>query len=260
LSHSEWDGFHQSARMTTALLLATAVLATSTLSGVFGMGGGMILMGVYAAVLPVRDAMVLHGVTQLAANGFRCWLLRHHIFVPALAWYGLGAALGACVFASVGYIPDRTVLYLLLGGLPLIATVLPASLGLSIESRPLAATCGTVVTAAQLSAGVSGPLLDVFFVRGTLDRLQVIGTKAVTQALGHLIKLLYFGVLIGGGSAPDLEAWAYPLVVASALVGTRAGKALLGRLEERRFRLTSRVIVGLIAAVYLARGIGGALD
>ena len=245
--------------MDDALLLAAAVLATSTLSGVFGMGGGMILMGVYAAVLPVRDAMVLHGVTQLASNGFRFWLLRRHLYTPALAWYALGAAIGVGVFLSVSYVPEKTTLYVLLGGLPLIAAVLPSSVGLSIESRPLAASCGTVVTAAQLTAGVSGPLLDVFFVRGTLDRLQVIGTKALTQTLGHLLKLVYFGWLVGGGTAPALPAWTYPLVVLCALGGTRLGKALLTRLDDDRFRLASRVLVGGIALIYLARGIGGAL-
>jgi len=174
-------------------------------------------------------------------------------------WYGLGAAAGLAVFLSLGYVPDKTTLYLLLGGLPLIATLLPPSVGLSIESRPLAATCGAVVTAAQLSAGVSGPLLDVFFVRGTLDRRQVIGTKAVTQTLGHLLKLLYFGLLVEGGGSPGLPVWTYPLVVGCALGGTRSGKALLGRLDENRFRLASRIIVGVIAVVYLARGLGGAV-
>ncbi len=241
--------------MLSAFALAAAVIATSTLSGVFGMGGGMILMGVYATLLPVRDAMVLHGVTQLASNGFRCWLLRRHIHTPVLAWYGLGAAAGVTIFIAFRFVPDKATLYVALGALPLVAAALPRSIGLSIEVRPLAVTCGAVVTAAQLSAGVSGPLLDIFFVRGTLDRRQVIGTKAVTQTLGHLLKLLYFGLVVTGDGARPLPVWVYPLVIASAIVGTRAGRALLGVLGEHRFRVTSRALVGAIAAVYLVRGI-----
>jgi uncharacterized membrane protein YfcA len=241
--------------MDDPLLLAAAVLATSALSGVFGMGGGMILMGVYAALLPVREAMVLHGVTQLASNGFRAWLLRHHLHVPALTWYVPGAALGVAVFLAWSFVPDRALLFLVLGGLPLIAALLPSSVGLSIQSRPLAAACGFVVTAAQLVAGVSGPLLDVFFVRGTLDRYQVIGTKAVTQTLGHLLKLGYFGVLVAAPSELTVAPWAYPLVVASAVAGTRCGKALLTCFDDRRFRLASRALILLIAAVYVSRGL-----
>jgi hypothetical protein len=181
-------------------------------------------------------------------------LLRRHLYTPALRWYALGASLGVATFLSVSYVPDKSTLYLLLGGLPLVATLLPASIGLSIESRRLATTCGMVVTGAQLSAGVSGPLLDVFFVRGSLDRLQVIGTKAVTQALGHLVKLAYFGLLVGDGGTRG-PTWTYPLVIGCALAGTRFGRELLGRMDDDRFRLASRALVALIALVFLTRGL-----
>ena len=63
--------------MTVALLFIT--FATALISGMFGMGGGMILMGVLLALLPLSQAMVLHGSVQLTSNGSRAWLLRRHI-------------------------------------------------------------------------------------------------------------------------------------------------------------------------------------
>lgn len=69
------------------LLLAFAAFATSVLSGVFGMAGGLILMGVYATVLPVATAMVLHGTTQIAANGMRAVLLFRQVYAPGLRAY-----------------------------------------------------------------------------------------------------------------------------------------------------------------------------
>jgi uncharacterized protein len=62
-----------------AAALTAAILSTSFISGVFGMVGGMILMGVLLAIMPVAAAMVLHGVTQMASNGWRAWLWRTHI-------------------------------------------------------------------------------------------------------------------------------------------------------------------------------------
>ncbi len=233
--------------------LVLAVLATSTLSGVFGMGGGMILMGIYAWMLPVREAMVLHAVTQIASNGARCLLLRRHLYRPALGWYVLGAAAGIAVFSLWRVVPDRRTVFLVLGGLPLGAALLPARFGFSIEDPRMATACGAIVTSAHLTAGVSGPLLDVFFVRGSLDRHQVIGTKAVTQTLGHLLKLGYFGVLVDAGGT-SLPWWSYPVVVVCAIAGTRIGRALLERLDDRRFRVASRGIILAIAVVYLARG------
>ena len=51
------------------MLIGGAMLVTSILSGIFGMAGGMILMGLLLWLLPVADAMALHGVTQIASNG-----------------------------------------------------------------------------------------------------------------------------------------------------------------------------------------------
>ena len=48
-------------------------------------------------------------------------------------------------------------------------------------------------------AGVSGPILDVFFVRSNLDRQQLVATKAAVQMLGHCLKVAYFGQLLASG-------------------------------------------------------------
>jgi len=60
--------------LSLALTLAAAVLSTSFVSGIFGMAGGMILMGILLAIMPLAAAMVLHGLTQMAANGWRARL------------------------------------------------------------------------------------------------------------------------------------------------------------------------------------------
>jgi uncharacterized membrane protein YfcA len=43
--------------------LSLAMVGTSFLSGIFGMAGGMILIGILLALLPVPEAMMLHGIT-----------------------------------------------------------------------------------------------------------------------------------------------------------------------------------------------------
>ena len=49
-------------------LLAVSVLGTSFISGIFGMAGGMVLVGVLLALFDVEPAMLLFGATQTAAN------------------------------------------------------------------------------------------------------------------------------------------------------------------------------------------------
>ena len=59
--------------------LATVMLATALLSGLFGMAGGLILAGLLLAVLPLPAAMVLHAVTQIASNPWRGLLWWRHV-------------------------------------------------------------------------------------------------------------------------------------------------------------------------------------
>jgi len=57
-----------------AAALTASVLSTSFVSGVFGMAGGMILMGLLLSLMPLAPAMALHGITQIASNAARAWL------------------------------------------------------------------------------------------------------------------------------------------------------------------------------------------
>ena len=68
----------------TALMaagLGLLMIGTAFLSGIFGMAGGLILIGVLLFVFPLPTAMVLHAVTQMASNGWRALLWWRHIVV-----------------------------------------------------------------------------------------------------------------------------------------------------------------------------------
>ena len=56
-------------------IILVATLVTAAISGVFGMAGGLILMGVLASYVPVATAMVLHGFIQLISNFSRAAFL-----------------------------------------------------------------------------------------------------------------------------------------------------------------------------------------
>ena len=58
-------------------MLGLLMVATSFLSGIFGMAGGLILIGVLLTLMPLPAAMVLHAITQMASNGWRAFKHRH---------------------------------------------------------------------------------------------------------------------------------------------------------------------------------------
>src|SRR5260370_22166372 len=63
-------------RMTPLMIAALGLLmvATAFLSGLFGMAGGLILIGVLLTILPLPSAMALHAITQMppTAGGRFC--------------------------------------------------------------------------------------------------------------------------------------------------------------------------------------------
>ena len=244
--------------MIPALILIT-VLATSILSGVVGMAGGMILMALLAWLLPVPTAMMLHGVTQAGANGSRVWFLKDHVQWRVLPPYLIGAALCVGLFATLTFVPERGIVLVLVGLFPWAGRLLPAPERLDALRPESGLLCGFTVTAAQLLAGASGPLLDIFFLRSALTRHEIVATKAVTQTLGHLTKISYYGtlmILLGDG-VPRSEfapSWLFLAVVPIALLGTRIGTRLLDRFDEPGFRAASEHIILAIGAACTISG------
>jgi len=231
------------------LLLSFTALVTATLSGIFGMAGGMLLMGVYVALLPVPTAMVMHGGTQLVSNVSRAWLLRHHVYWRGFRFYVAGSLLAFAVLCGFRYTPEPLVVFLGLGLTPFVARLLPAHV-LDFQRPRAALLTGAQVAAVQLMAGAAGPLLDIAFVETQLDRNQIVATKAVTQVFSHTLKLVYFGAALRA----DELSWPLLLGVGVAtLAGTRLGTAILERLSDVAFKRYSRAIVFAIGALYLCK-------
>ena len=236
------------------VLLAVSGLVTSFISGILGMAGGMILMGILLAVLPLPVAMMLHGITQLASNGWRAFMWRREVDWRVFRGYLYGALVATAVFALVKLVVGKPVALIVMGATPFLALALPEKLHLNVERRGHPFGCGAICSMLSLTAGVSGPILDVFFVRSKMTRHAVVATKAMTQSLSHILKILYFGafVAVEGGSVHPLLA---SIMVVLALVGTSLSRRVLERMNDASFRLWTRWTVMTLGAFYLASGI-----
>lgn len=239
--------------------LALAVLATSFLSGVFGMAGGMVLMGLLLLVLPVPAAMVLHGVAQMASNGWRAVLWRRKTDWRIVVRYVVGLLCASLLFAFVRFVPPRELVLVALGLIPFLVVLTPEKFVPQAEHRWGAELCGFVNTAIQFVAGVSGPMLDAFFVRSRSDRRTIVATKASCQTVAHFAKLIYFLNITAGGSQQGrlpaaLEEWAMAVAVIMAIAGTTLSKLMLDRMSDVQFRRWTRLLIMSIGAVYLVQG------
>jgi uncharacterized membrane protein YfcA len=113
--------------------------------------------------------------------------------------------------------------------------------------------CGFVVTFAQLIAGAAGPVLDVFYVNSGLGRQAIVANKALTQTIGHLLRILYYGVLISLTS--QISTWLFVASLVAAIFGTRVGTILLARWNDADFEKLSRRIILTVATICIFKGI-----
>src|SRR6202167_3978154 len=94
------------------LLLALTVLLSSFISGVFGMAGGMILLGVLLNYFDVPSAMILFSIIQLCANGWGAFQWRHYVRWPIFYKYLAGAVIAFAIMYSIKFVPDKKMVYL----------------------------------------------------------------------------------------------------------------------------------------------------
>lgn len=233
-------------------VLCIAMLGTSFLSGVFGMAGGMILIGILLTLMTVPDAMMLHGVTQMASNGWRGFLWIKHVRWHAVISYVVGCAIALLLWSLTRYVPSKPIALLLLGLTPFMVRLAPQSYQPNPESVRQGMVYGAACMTLILLTGVAGPLVDTFFLGGRLDRREIVATKAICQIFGHAAKLLYFGALID--QAASINPVAVALAVVCSMTGTTlAAKVLLAMTDQQYRSWTNRIITG-IAGYYVAHG------
>lgn len=233
--------------------LSGTILFASFLSGIFGMAGGLILMGALLALLPVPAAMALHGVTQTAANGWRAFLWRRHILWRPTSFYAAGGFAAIALCLAVQFVPSRAVVLLTLGLLPLVFRKIPERLQGDPRDGRDTFLCGVVCVSLMLISGAPGPLLDSFLQKGGLDRKQIVATKGVFQVFGHLAKVVYFGAFFGAADFDDVPL--YALAIALAMAGTTLGGMVLARMSDTDFRRWTDRIITVVCGWYVLHGL-----
>lgn len=239
--------------MTGALLIVTAFF-TALLSGIFGMAGGLILMGALALMLPVSAAFVAHGLLQLVANGWRAVLHRRYVDWRIVGWYALASLGAAFIVTLIGYAPSKPLVFLLLGLVPMLVW-LPRKWVRLDAAKPAHALCsGLLVTGLNLTAGVAGPLLDIFFVRTDLTRHQIVATKATTQVFSHLAKVAVYGAPLLATRAKGMPPlWVFGFAVPLSMLGTVCGGWVLDRMSDSNFKRWTAWVVTAVGALYLVK-------
>ena len=238
------------------IVILVATFATAFLSSIFGMLGGLILMGVLISFLSVGPAMVLHGLIQATSNGYRAWLNRDDINWKVILTLLIGSVISLIILFFIAFEPSKIHVIFALGLLPYIAWAVPKELSLDITKPHVSVFAGGVVVGSNLISGTGGPILDIFFQKVDMTRHQVVATKAVAQTVGHLAKIIFFGGLIVSFS---FENWPNPtflfIAIIFSVIGTTLGKRVLDTIDDKFFFRWTQIIVLSVGALFIIRGL-----
>src|SRR6266481_7469280 len=211
-----------------------------------------LLIGVLLALMPLPTAMVLHAITQMASNGWRALLWRAHIRWRPVMVYMIGCALALGAWSITRYVPDKPVALLLLGVTPFMARLMPANIKPNPDSVWQGALYGSICMGLMLMTGVSGPLLDTFFLGGNFGRREIVATKATCQVASHFTKLIYFGGIID--QAATLDPVLAGVAIAASMTGTTLARRILEAMTELQFRTWARRLITTVASYYIIYG------
>lgn len=242
------------------LLLSAAAFCTSALTAVVGAGGGTALIAIMLQVMSPVVAIPVHGVVQLASNTTRVWLMWQHMAWPIIfrfaALMPLGVWLGLELFQGL---PTETIQILI--GCFILISLAARQIGKWRESDvPLWAffPIGFVTGALNMVVGVIAPILGVLIIRKDLSKETMVGTLGFFGLLGNLLKIAGFSII--GFSFIEFGPTIL-FMVPAAVTGTRVGRAVLARIDERYFMLGFRIVlVGMALKLISVDGLGFVLS
>ncbi|MDG1847040.1 MAG: sulfite exporter TauE/SafE family protein [Candidatus Marinimicrobia bacterium] len=237
------------------LYLIVASLFTSTISAMIGMGGGIILLGIMALVIPEGYLVVaLHGMIQLVGNSTRAFVFRNAIKKDLVFNYFSGSIIGSII--SISIIIALINLYKVESANQITFDYLKPLIGIYILwfvylrkkediKKHNFFYVGILGGLTSIFIGAVGPLIAPFFLKINLKKEEVIANKATCQIVSHLGKVPIFIYYFELDYSKHLELL-LPLMI-SVYFGTLIGKKLLGVISEKTFKILFKICLSIIA-------------
>lgn len=230
------------------VIVASAAGIGAVITGIAGLGGGILLLAVLLQFLEPTVAVPVHAVIQLASNGSRAVLLRSRVRWPVVARFAvLLLPAGFLGLWAVSAIPGG-IGRAAIGIFALIAVWRPSLLTrgsalLGNDDRAYV-SLGAISGFLNIPLGATGPMIAPFFRDRLPDRTTMVGTFAATQVAGHLAKTVVFGAdgFAFGTYAPVMAA-----SIVSVTIGSWMGTRLLGKVSEQLFQRFFRITITVVA-------------
>lgn len=194
---------------------------TSLIAGVFGFGGGMLLIAILPAFMSPSLIIPLHGITQLASNSSRTLFSLSHVKWALLPPFLIGSIVGSLIAVSVlSYIP---VDYIPLAiGLYILFNLWNPKFSAAVSKYESYYLLGFLQTGLGLVVGATGPLVLAVLTKQLKSKDQIIATSSMFMTISHFAKIpVYFALTTSLFSNISLITYMVVGAVLGSFVGTK---------------------------------------
>lgn len=225
------------------LLLGIITFFTSTIAGVVGLGGGMILIAVLPSFLPITALVPVHGLTQMSSNLSRAVFGYKDVKVEVIPKFLLGSILGISFFATILYFISLDYVPLFIGTYILLS-LWSQKFNQKIKRFESYVVIGFFQTGFSIVVGATGPLATTLLVKDFNDKHTVVATAAALMSITHTLKV--FAFMFFGFVFFDYIGVLTAMII-GAVIGSWAGTKLRDKIDGKKFMLVLKVLLSLMA-------------
>ncbi len=227
----------------TELMLGLLTFFTSTVAGVVGIGGGMMLIAILPSFLPLNALIPVHGLTQMSSNFSRAVFGYKDVQYAVIPKFLLGSVVGIGIFAaiinfiSLEYVPLFIGAYILL-------SLWSAKFNEKIKKFENYYIIGFFQTGLSIVVGATGPLTMTLLLKDYGDKDKVVATGAALMSITHILKVfvfMYFGFVFF-----DYIGIIVAMII-GAVAGSWAGTKLRDKIDGKKFTMILKVLLSALA-------------
>ena len=225
------------------LILGLITFFTSTIAGIVGVGGGMMLIVILPSFLPLNALIPIHGLTQVSSNLSRAIFGYKDVQYEVIPKFLLGSAIGIGMFAAVlnlislEYVPLFIGVYILL-------SLWSEKFNEKIKRYENYFLAGFFQTGLSMVVGATGPLTMTLLLKDYKDKDKVVATGAALMSITHILKVfvfMYFGFVFF-----DYIGVIVTMII-GAVAGSWVGTKLRDKIDGKKLIIILKVLLTALA-------------
>lgn len=234
--------------MYTEIVLGLITFFTSTVAGVVGIGGGMMLIAILPSFLPLNALIPVHGLTQMSSNFSRAVFGYKDVQYEVIPKFLMGSIFGIALFASILYFISLEYVPLFIG-VYILLSLWSKKFNDKIKRYESYFLAGFFQTGLSIVVGATGPLTMTLLLKDYEDKHKVVATGAALMSITHTLKVFVF--MFFGFVFFDYLGVLVAMII-GAIAGSYAGTKLRDKIDGKKFVMILKVLLSALAIKVIA--------